>query len=239
MAIPTELDTSIQAALLSVLSDAKHDFNWQLRQDLYKTFDKVYQSDIKKTRGWLALFAAEKVLPIFTSFTSNAPSPHNLYPQKLILMTKGIIEDSVNQEIAVELLEDAYHSSDVWGSINEVGDFDFGAHYAAITAYKALTETTLGDDRFLYAQNHAMSTQGGSITFFGGQAPKEGWIRSELFSDFDWARLIAVGDTAGTAAVAFSFGAGSNYCDVKKLKEFWEWWLLEALPKAWEKSHES
>lgn len=239
MAIPTELDTSIQAALLSVLSDAKHDFNWQLRQVLYKTLDKVCQSDIKKTRGWLALFAAEKVLPIFTSFTSNAPSPHNLYPQKLILMTKGIIEDSVNQEIAAELLEDAYHSSDIWGSVNQEGDFDFGAHYAAIAAYKALSETTLGEDQFSCAKNHAKSTRDGSITFFGGQAPTDRWITSEFFSDFDWARLIAVGDTAGTAAVAFSYRSGSNYCDIKKLKEFWEWWLLEALPEAWEKSHES
>jgi hypothetical protein len=239
MPIPAELDTSVQEALQSVRSNVKHDFNWQLRQGLYETLDTVCQLGIKRTRGWLALIAAENVFPIFMSVASNDLNSSNLYPQKLLRMAKGILEGSVNQEEAAQLLEDAYHSSDIWGSINDDDDFDFAANYAAIAAYKALLEVSSDRDQFSFAKSYAKRTRHSGIVFFGGQAPTEGWITGESFTDFDWAQQIASGDTAGTAAVAFSRRSGSNHRDAKKLKDFWEWWLLEALPWAWKKGCES
>jgi len=48
-------------------------------------------------------------------------------------------------------------------------------------------------------------------------------------------------DTAGWAAVAYAHGYG-NWdlpLDPEKSKEFWEWWLLEAIPQSWQVASEN
>jgi hypothetical protein len=72
-----------------------------------------------------------------------------------------------------------------------------------------------------------------------GLNPLKSWIKHPLVSTDRDEELVGTTsmDTAGTAAYAFASPKGGEVTvyDYDNLLFFWEWWLRDAIPLAWEK----
>ena len=205
-----------------------------MRQALYESLGSYSDPIVRRTRGWLAVLAARKVLPIFQRYC-----PLEELPAQLIQTSADLIELKVSAIEAADVEDHGYHALGHSLGTDAVSDRYFeNAHLAALAAYKSLLETSGLEDPFSNAELHVKGT--GSFaslhSFAGpGKSPEEGWISAVDWNDHDWG-LTAQGDTAGTAAIAFSCSEDATDCDPVRLQEFWTWWLTEAVALAWKQA---
>lgn len=130
---------------------------------------------------------------------------------------KSFIQNALDQgyEAFGILLQEAFDSPE---------DFPLNAVLAGKTAYNALAEV-VGGDIFHHLQRDIVvgRTPQGQLQYAAWQS-----VTDEVFV------LRTGGDTAGAAALAFASNAASTNCDSGRLLEYWQWWLSEAIPQAWE-----
>ncbi len=90
MKVPAEIQRLAIQGLEQMYANPKHRFDWRIRRRLYQQFQKEDQAAGYQAHGWLAVIAAEHVLPTFTS-----TFPHDLLPVRLVRYAKRILTGSI------------------------------------------------------------------------------------------------------------------------------------------------
>lgn len=161
--------------------------------------------------NWLNILTVKKVLPIFSDFY-----PSDSLPNELIETSLGIVQKTENDFATVEMLEDAAENmaGHSWG-YNNMG---WKPRLVANAAYYSLREIR-GFVPFSHSSN------------FNKNSNKI-WTDDELCLRLD-------NDAITASAVAWACINSSEKLIYEKaeLHEFWEWWLTEAVPQAWELAH--
>jgi hypothetical protein len=182
-------------------------------------------------RGKLGLLTAQYVLPIWQNICpiwtyseeeikkwnlsldeveifKNLPDD-NVLPERLIDMTKGLIEGIYSLDTVLLRIEEE-HISDTIGTLvleffKVRNDLPLVACHACEAAYSALYET-LGYESL------------GKLA------------ELENYTDYDLPPHRC--DSAAHAVIAHAGGTRKEPVDLNQRREFWEWWLTKAIPMA-------
>jgi hypothetical protein len=192
-----------------------------------------------RVRGWLAILAAERVLPIFEQ---GVFSPDDLVeedrklPITLLAMAKNLMQGSVSPE-ELDQANMEVHGADqeiaLWLNDTRFEPvFPVNAVLAGQACQRALGEVLgwyLLESLSHYGKGYFVQKPGdmasGASSTFQHRASEE--LTDEQFV---WSKA----ETAGSAAVASACSAPSIECDPERLQDFWKWWLTEAIPEAWQ-----
>jgi hypothetical protein len=131
-------------------------------------------------------------------------SDHYL-PEHLINLAEGRMNNTISVAMANTEVDKAWKRIENLGVVNNDASISEGSFYIYMTAFEALMET-LGRDSFkdVIIDEH------------------------DTDSDLDpWSS-----DTALWAAAAHAGRVGDPNSDLQKRQNFWEWWLMEAIPNA-------
>jgi hypothetical protein len=87
MKVPTEVQALTRIGLEEMYKNPLHHFDWHIRQDIYRQFRQMHPEQCDTVRGWLAVSAAQRVLPVFTS-----TFPEDDLPARLLDMAIQVVE---------------------------------------------------------------------------------------------------------------------------------------------------
>ena len=222
MRVPATISELAQSGIIKMYDHPQNHYDWRIRRTIYRQL--VLHPEGPLVHRWLAVLAAEHVLPIFiNSF------PNNNLPIQLLDMARRVVKGEVEQtsEEVYLLHEEGYHF--YWEGLPEAS-----ARYAGWATYKALVEVS-GASNML--ENVAELTMGacssGEIVMSMGAADEQGrWEKDFILTDEDIAHLAAYSDTASSAAIASAYSLTESAINTRKLSMFWEWWVYEALPQS-------
>ncbi len=223
--LPETLQALVNTALADMQADPSHRLSHQRRSQIYDAMGPLTENIGRYARGWLAVITARRVLPIF-----QAAFPEDTLPQQLLDMAVSILQGRDDEAAAEELQEWGYNASgNAWGY--DEAEMPWNADLAGSATYHALKEAR-GQPPLQYLDKIFAL---GVVAWPSGQQIEEypEARPATQFTDEDLCQLDS-SDTAATAAVAFACEAGGPVCNPDKLREFWTWWLAEALPEAWE-----
>jgi hypothetical protein len=130
----------------------------------------------------------------------------NRSPEYLIKMAEGILNGKGSIDAANIEADKAWEQIEKLGTINNDRSINNRSFYVYVTAFEALMEVL-------------------------GRDPFQDIVIDESSTDFDldpWSS-----DTALWAVAAYAGQIGDLDSDTSKRQEFWEWWLQEAIPTAW------
>ncbi len=127
-------------------------------------------------------------------------------PAHLLDMTEAVLRGITETNIANQQVEKAWERLDKLGS-DLTASSSSSPLFAAQAAISAVKES-IGEFPFAGIQ----------IDEFTGDEELDPWCT----------------DTALWAAAAFAGRIGDDTSDSAKRREFWEWWLMQALPTAWQ-----
>jgi hypothetical protein len=84
--LPPELRLLAESGLRAMERHPEHHYDWQTRRALYRTCRSTYPPQTSSFIGWLAVYAAQYVLPIFTSSITDDNLPQQLvtYAEKIM-----------------------------------------------------------------------------------------------------------------------------------------------------------
>ncbi len=230
MKVPADIQRLATQGLEQMYANPKHLFDWSIRRSLYQQFQKEDQAAGYQAHGWLAVIAAEHVLPIFTS-----TFPHDLLPVRLVRYAKRILTGSIARTSRrIDILEDdGYMSTGIDMLELRDGVIAYNAEYAGAAAYHALMEAR-GAHHLLDSVETLRRRDGFYVMGGGTQRPEfDGYEQGSSFTDEDIAHLAAYCDTAGVAAIAFSCNREQFQIQPERLQEYWEWWVQVAIQEAW------
>lgn len=226
--LPTVLQERVSHALDEVGLHVERKLSLQSRRELYKLLmtNSAY--------GWLAFITARRVLPIFSKtfppefFEALSDeeidliegSPYNLLKVTEELLLRRVDVETVNSVIAAGYDIQWYYVKD---------NVPNNAVWAANAAVRALTESSGVEPLQHVSLYHKRDVNGA-------------WISGENWDDEELAN--SGGDTVSAAVVAFASDLDYSdpakaKCNPTKTQEFWEWWLTEAIPQAWELAEKS
>ena len=226
--LPPALQTLVDTALAEMQTDPDHRLSHRRRGQIYDALGPLTEDSGRKARGWLAVMTAMRVLPIF-----QAAFPEDTLPQQLLDMAVSMVQGRGDEAAADELQEWGYNASgNAWGY--DEAEMPWNADMAGSAAYHALKEARgqppLQHLDKVFKLGVVAWPSGEQVTKYPNpQAATQ-------FTDEDMCQ-IENSDAAAVAAVAFACNAGGPTCDPDKLREFWTWWLMEAIPEAWETAH--
>ena len=121
-------------------------------------------------------------------------------------MAEGILNGKGSIDAANIEADKAWEQIEKLGTINNDRSINNRSFYVYVTAFEALMEVL-------------------------GRDPFQDIVIDESSTDFDldpWSS-----DTALWAVAAYAGQIGDLDSDTSKRQEFWEWWLQEAIPTAW------
>jgi hypothetical protein len=228
MTMPQRVRPLLDQMLESMVADPQHMLDWRLRRELYREFGSFSEPIVYQARGWLAVLAAQRVLPIFQTVC-----PAEKLPEETLEAAINVLRGAVELEATWWLAEQMYHrcGHDSWWCTEEEDEDDyvedeaddwepFPAHAstAAFASYKAILEVRGWEDPFEYATSFHKNSQG----FAGfGQPQEVDDVPGTECNDLDWSRVAAVGDTASAAAIAYALDAQERGASISRLAEFW------------------
>lgn len=155
-------------------------------------------------RGWLALLAARYVLQAWQSVW-----PENSLATHLIGVAESVLRQDIHEEGAREQAEDAWNKLEEL-MITHTGLEHGSAISAGLASVRAVFEA-IGTHPFVHAP--------------------ASWLNE---NDTDESALDPwCTDAAKWAADAYAGQVWDQHFDPVKQKEFWQWWLFEAIPAAW------
>jgi hypothetical protein len=206
------------------------------RDIIYKTFFSKLQSN--SLLAWISFLSAKKTLQIL----QNAIGSKRSTPTELSDIAEQALTRIIDTEndIFRNTLDRAYHASGhSWGCNPQ--KFPLEADFAGAALYRTL-QTIDGKDPFwlLRCNGHK-----GYKVHFNGRT-KYVCLDEHLTDDMFFEPIGAVEDASSLAAKAFSFTVAIEtdeldivpQYDFNKRQEFWEWWLIEAIPIAWEQANQ-
>lgn len=223
--LPDSLQSLAARAPADMQADPRHRLAPRRRRALYAALSA--EPALRTAPYWLAVLAAERVLPLF-----RAMCPEDELPPTLLAAAIGVLEGRVDQDTAAELERQGYGASkNAWGY--EADELPWPVGLAADAAFHALREargyqplTNL--DAYLRQGTVELQPGPGDTRNVPQLPPVPGdnGPHDEVLCQMEDS------DTASVAAVA---AAASDYgptCDPERLRAFWTWWLQAALPAA-------
>jgi hypothetical protein len=232
MALPEHIQQLVDESLIMMRKNPEHHLLPVQRLEIYQLLEPLPSNDasIRYVGGQLAIASARYVLPIWQQarpiwgdeepaidwggYPPNYPLTDAL-PEWMIQRAEEVLRGDVGIELAEEDMGDLW---DVYSNLREEitawrTDVPEEAWYAFAAAYYALQETNL--------------------------APFTYNMPNDTMTDPD--RESGAGRLDGAAAAMIAcVGVDTNKPGiVTKRLEFWEWWLTEAIPAAWEMAQQS
>lgn len=215
MQVPEKPDSLINHLVINIQRDPHHHIPAQKRQEIYEAFGPRTDRQATSARGWLAVITARYVLSIFEQAL-----PEETNPRKLIEMAEATSRGNLRVEDAIrEAAEGHEIAGRLWG--REDTEVTWNTYLAGTAAHRALAEAA-GVDPFKKIS-----------WILASESPDQGGqpIPFDQLPDEKLAERL--GDTASAAAVAYAYDVDQLKCDPQKILEFWRWWLMEAIPAAW------
>lgn len=245
--LPIEISQPIEVALEIMQTHPKHLLLPFYRRKIYKGIAKAAGSKTHKVKVLLSILAAQQVssywnIPLFMVREDEDDYDYWLHiPNHLIKMAKGIINGTIDND---EVLKEVRHLSEVDGITGQMDDSPYYHEWCAFKAAlnsvwealnlnttqtletdNSLTDTTTDDELEYHADTAilaCLACSGGSWTptnpekwYYDQQQNR--WITQDnswYFEDY------GVWDRNTEQAIA-------------RHQAFWEWWLLQAVNKAW------
>ncbi|MEO8397845.1 MAG: Imm5 family immunity protein [Chloroflexota bacterium] len=254
MALTVEIQQLIDSALVSVQSHPKGELTQALRRQIYDALWDQY-ADVCK---WWAIIAARRVQPIYergwhklvrkittdTLDDLDIPSLIRMVANQMssTLETLYYLKPDAQQDYAKRMLDicedvmngllvPAYAEDTCSGYYYEVmswsiHDEPLDAYCAWWSAHAALCSTA--GYKPLERQEYERINKRGEP------------YKESVSTEWDDLRLVRKGvyaaDAAAYAAYAFAYNPEIEEYDPQKLREFWQWWLTEAIQQAWDKA---
>jgi Immunity protein Imm5 len=230
MKLPPVIEQLAVHGLEHMRAHPKHHFDWRIRRQLYRLFQEEDRRAGQRAHGWLAVIAAEHVLPLFTT-----TFPQDRLPIRLVRYAKRVLTGSIaSTSWRMEILEDqGYMGTGIDMLDLRNGTIAYQAEYAGSAAYKALMEARGTHDLLDHVET--LRRHNGYMVMGGGsQKPEyDHYEHGSSFTDEDIAHLAAFSDTASAAAIAYSCEQQQLQIQAERLQGYWEWWVQHALPEAW------
>jgi hypothetical protein len=216
--LPPAVAERIDAALAAMRAHPQHHLTPHLHRAIYAAFGPWSDPPACRAQAWLAILAAEHVLPIYRAEWPREITPR---PEDLITVARRLAEGALTREAGevTEALEHGYHAyGHLW-----VLDIPDNVYLAVSAAYDALCEAC------------ALSEPLSDLTSVYLFAPHGQGLRGDAWSDEELAGSGSA-DAASSAAIALACSPQNTPTDARKLRAFWEWWLTEAIPQAWRRA---
>ncbi len=227
--LPIAIRQMIDEALMAVRKDPLHEMGQDRRRRIYEA---LWSSPLgEKACKWLAILSARRVQPIYQEGVAASSFANHEFAAGLLDRILSIAEKILTGELSHEDLqrgeengeiEDFYHSILVAAE----KEFPYYVWLAALAADNTRLEA-LGYQPLQTRISGEMADENGNMII----------TSSDRWSDV---RLAGSGchadDAAVDAAFAFAKCSTREQYDTSKVLEFWEWWLAEAIPHAWEKA---
>jgi len=240
MPVPEQLNTEINEALRLIENHPLHEYGPDKRKRLFRTWKSLRESAADLAKRWLAVITAEKVLPFYSlelqadakiQFDASLATMDEEHlrehyeqeqevaemPQKAIDLAKRVLRGESDAEEANR------HSNNMHYVVGNLGE-DYllpRAHFVNDAANKALGEVSRGD---WYG--------------YGIYNPFDSIEDNSERTDLDWV-ISGSSDTVACAAVAWAYDEEEKQMKSDRLLQFWHWWLVEAIPQAWEIAREN
>ncbi len=218
MKISFELKSLLEQGLSQMRRDPEHNLNLSIRSKLYELLEPDYSDNkICKAWGWLGILSTQRVLFIW---------------QHHLRIWDGIENDFANINIK-ELPE--YLLSIAKEAVQ--GVLDLNNVKKQIDLFHEVVGA-VGDEIFEYMENgpkEVVCVSDAAYNTLYQLASKK-----PLASVKDWKTQTddslptEMLDVAGSAMLAYAGGNDIGAVKLNKRLEFWEWWLTEAVPQAWE-----
>lgn len=235
--LPNTIQALVQKFYASDGSLKVSEMDWRRRQELYEAFEQVDPKRGLLAQVWLAIITAEYVFPIFESnfaevcYEDPEDDAYADLPTQWITLAHAVINGTAEEEAIAEYYHMAHTSMGCM--INDYVSLALNAVCAAQAAYLAAT-IAMGFKPFQYLESYSVD-QRGFVSYGSDDEPNA--LRGV---DLDDRRLtlIGAGDAAAAAAMAFACSRTSPHYDLSKLEQFWDWWLQQAIPSAWQQAQQ-
>jgi hypothetical protein len=236
--LSSQLEQAIEIAYTQMLQDPHHSLIFKQRLPIYQAMKKLDAQIGAKVHGWLAVLAAQKVLPIWEK-----ENPFDNFAKSKIELAIDLLAG----KLTLEELEEHHQLTLMFlgGGLGQSGwDYSDEANYAYIAPDLALSEV-MGDflyKRVLYSTPEIVERQ------IEEGFPDE--MMSQIDIDtasaavcaysgvsFDWDSLSKMGFNANDhSAEILEYVADTFHpnFDPANREDFWNWWLHEAIPQAYE-----
>ena len=225
--LPEDVQALAAAAWAEMQADPQHRLVPRRRQGLYAALAGAPDPALRAAPNWLAVLAAQRVLPLF-----QARCPQDELPPALLASAIGVLEGKLDGATAAEMEARGYAASrNAWGY--EDDELPWPVGLAADAAYHALKEARghqpLADLAAVLKRGTVALQSSDVKPDTAGErlpAPAAPDVQDEALCQMDNT------DTASLAAVAAASTEFGPTCDPERLLAFWTWWLREALPAA-------
>jgi hypothetical protein len=216
MQFPYTLEQLIREVLEEVRQNSEHKLRLTERDRIYKSFGSLSDTLANNTYAWLGILTVKKILPIWNLYQmpDDMPESWRDLPERLIKLAEGVLRRTINLDTLTYEADEAYH---IIGGENYPEQLDF-------VALASLTATSLTNNRepFKYARLTKDTTD--------DEFDENGDVASAAVKAyagiFEEGKLVLTDDEYWKASM-----------NSQKQLEFWEWWLIEAIPQAWELAH--
>jgi len=237
--LPLETQQHCQQFLEKIRQDPNYQFSAVDRFEIYKSFgisrfsrpgfNSQRTSDVNEfhqfiinefkfatladyTLGWLGYLTGQKVITLCLQ-----NNPDDNIPRRIIQTLENVLQNRMTVENTCNLLyQDYYYGTNVERKTT------FGVWCAYCAIYAAL-ELVLADSSF-YFETYSKDNDG-----------NEGLSRD--FASLALRAYSAIDNNPPGAWFREKIGTPIEFDSQKRL-EFWEWWLTEAIPQAWDLAHE-
>lgn len=233
MEFPTELNHAINQAFVIMLEDPFHNLIPKYRVPIYKAIETLDEAVAIKFRTWLAILTARKVA---SNWLEEMPRDKSF--QNILDLTEKLALGTLNLNETSKERDNFYY---IAGNADE--NVEDGKALAAIrTAYSALRaasgyipfsdfstkqiEEDLPDELIGGVWADAASS---AIIAYSGSA-----YNTDILYEKDFA---LINDNSELGAILMNHPNVDFDPEIRK--EFWEWWLIEAIPQAWELAQQS
>lgn len=218
--LPEILQELIGEAVKEVKVHPHHNLSPVTRLNIYHSLDPIKLTpSLYPKRGWLGVLTVRRILPIWQramplweseNDKSNLISS-NLLPEHILKLTENLLLGLIDVQFTWK--EANNYWDEVGNLIQEIlEDFEkkvFNTAHVCNASLHALHET-LG------------------VEFLG---KLKNWAK---YNDEQLSNHFFACDTAASAVIAYAGGGNVSPFDPEKRLDFWEWWLTEAIPQAWE-----
>jgi hypothetical protein len=229
MSIPQTMTERVAIALAVMRKHPYHNLSWNHRHAIYQAFkvDPVGQ----QARIWLDILTTHYVLPQWEAIRQSEIWEDYDEPKTMVQLAEDVLMGKTAPSVGREM---ALHWSEVSDLSGETLD---SPYYNAWCVFKAALTTVwlaVGWDCFENPDPESVPTtdhisewvygdtaEMAMLAYVGGTwTPVEGWTTGFEEQGGEWDR-----ETPEAQA---------------RRQAFWEWWLLEAIPQAWEQAvHET
>jgi hypothetical protein len=222
-ALPQNLQRTIAEAHTALIEHPQHALLPIYRQHIYEALGAVHHPyepldpRAHRIRVTLDLLTVRRVLPIW-----QAERPDFPWPQRLVEIAEAVLNGSVSRE---EARDEADAASALLEEVQDVEDGVANAHDLAngetLSNLIRFSGVSLPAFYVCEAAVETLFVASGLFRFDLGDSSPE-----ETDADMDpWSS-----DTAHWASTAYAGRVWEPSSDPVKRKEFWEWWLKEAVP---------